>query len=485
MKRVSVNRLRWLAIPLLGALVFSARGYAQSSLPVVPGAAGYGMNTRAAYACGTSPTIYRVTNLNDSGTGSLREALTASGPRVVIFETSGYINISSSIYVNNPCVTVAGQTAPSPGITVRMVPGAGATDAMFLINTHDVLFQHFRVRPGWGSGMGDSICNSGIQLYGGGEYNVVMDHMSFSWAQDENFMFGYGTSQNGGLTNATVWRSIIAEGLVAAPESGSCGGGGTSGGHGIGSGPTKRVAIVQSLLAHNRERNPWMSNAWALLVNNVTYNWAGIWGHVFSDSTEVGYPGTIQVSAIGNRFIVGPNSEGLNYVYYFERFGGTANTSGHAAYLSDNTVDQASFPSVAVSAFVNKLAYDPRVGSPPSGAPLPSGLSPLSSGSVESFVLANAGARPLDRDAVDQRIVRDVQTRTGRAPSTPSDVGGYPTLSVNRRSLTVPSNPNAVTSSGYTNLEKWLHGYAAAVETGAEISAPQGPPPPTGVRIVS
>jgi hypothetical protein len=482
MKLVSRDR-RWLALALLGAMMMSPRSYAQSSLPVVPGAAGYGMNTRAAYACGSNPTIYRVTNLNDSGAGSLREALTASGPRVVIFETSGYINISSDLWVTSPCLTVAGQTAPSPGITVRMVPASGSSEAMILINTHDVLFQHFRIRPGWGSGLADSICNSAIQMYGGSEYNVVMDHMSISWGQDENFGFGYGTSQNGGLTNATVWRSIIAEGLVAAPESSACSGGGVSGGHGIGAGPTKRVAVIQSLLAHNRERNPWMTGAWALLANNVVYNWANQWGFVFSNSLD--YPGSWYVTAVGNKFVVGEHgiADGFNYAFFYSS---PESQLGNQIYLSDNSIDAASYPGVKVTVVENRLGYNPNVGSPPANAPIPSGLTVLSSSAVEGFVLTNAGARPLDRDAVDARIVSDVQNRSGRAPRSPKDVGGYPALSSNRRALTVPTNPHTASSSGYTNLEKWLHGFALTLETGAEgSSTSDGPAPPTGLRIVN
>jgi hypothetical protein len=488
MKWVSLDRLRWLAIPLVGAFAFSPRGYAQSSLPVVPGAAGYGMNTRAAYACGSSPTIHRVTNLNDSGSGSLREALTASGPRVVVFEISGYINVSSNIWVTSPCVTVAGQTAPSPGITVRMVPGGGSTEAMFLINTHDVLFQHFRIRPGWGSDLSDSICNSGIQMYGGGEYNVVMDHMSLSWAQDENFMFGYGTSQNGGLTNATIWRSIIAEGLAWAPGSSGCSGGGQSGGHGIGAGPAKRVAVMQTLIAKNRERNPYFTATWGLLANNVIYDWNGPWGYFLANNDG---SGPWYITAIGNRFIVGPNTAsadiggGAGGAYAFYYYTGLGTDSRNQIYQSDNSVDQAAFSAITVIKEQSGLGYDPKVGAPPANAPLPDNFSAIPSSSIESFVLANAGARPLDRDAVDQRIVGEVQARSGSIPRSPGDVGGYPALPVNRRALTLPSSPHSTTSSGYTNLEKWLHNYAAALETGAEISAPQGPPPPTGVRIVS
>jgi hypothetical protein len=312
-----------------------------------------------------------------------------------------------------------------------------------------------------------------------------MDHMSLSWAQDENFFFGNGTSQNGGHTNATMWRSIVAEGLVGAPDSGSCTGGGVSGGHGVLVGSARRVAMVQSLFAHNRERNPWLQNSWALIANNLIYDWSGQWGLVLSDGTNfAGTTGTIQASAVGNRFIVGPTGtlDGFNYLVLT---GGIPPfLSGHEIYLSDNTVDQSAYPGVAVTPYVNALSYDPRVGSPPSGAPFPSGLSILPSSNVEGFVLDNAGARPLDRDAVDQRIVRQVQTRTGRYVTTPNDVGGYPSLSPNHRSLTLPSNPHTATASGYTNLEKWLHGHALALETGAEIT-PQGPPPPTGLRIVS
>src|SRR5262245_2672041 len=112
------------------------------SLPVVPGGEGYAMQTRAAYGGGTPPSILRVTNLTDSGEGSLRAALLTAGPRVVIFETSGNIALQSDICVTEPYVTLAGQTAPSPGITLQ---GFGIQ-----WYTHDVLMQHLRIRPGDG-----------------------------------------------------------------------------------------------------------------------------------------------------------------------------------------------------------------------------------------------------------------------------------------------------------------------------------------------
>src|SRR5258705_5120576 len=85
-----------------------------SYLPVIPGGRGFGMSTRA----GRGGTVYRVTNNNSSGAGSFRACAAASGPRVCLFEVSGYIDISPELWIYNPYLTIAGQTAPSPGITL-------------------------------------------------------------------------------------------------------------------------------------------------------------------------------------------------------------------------------------------------------------------------------------------------------------------------------------------------------------------------------
>ena len=107
-----------------------------SNTPVFPSAEGFGIYTPA----GRGGEVYRVTNLNPSGNGSLRAALQASGPRVVIFEVSGTIAITEDLVIMNPFITIAGQTSPSPGITIK---GAG-----LWIATHDVLVQHLRIRVG-------------------------------------------------------------------------------------------------------------------------------------------------------------------------------------------------------------------------------------------------------------------------------------------------------------------------------------------------
>jgi hypothetical protein len=103
-----------------------------------------------------------------------------------------------------------------------------------------------------------------------------------------------------------------------------------------------------------------------------------------------------------------------------------------------------------------------KVTEPPVVVP---GLKIRPTGEVRDWVLANAGARPADRDPVDQRIVREARTRTGRIPESQEDVGGWPELAENHRKLTIPKNPNGDDDGdGYTNIEEWLHALAADVE---------------------
>jgi hypothetical protein len=425
-----------------------------SSLSVVPGAHGYGMTTRAAYGGSVSPTVYRVTNLHDAGEGSLRAALTASSPRVVIFEISGTIGLDSDISVKTPYLTVAGQTAPSPGITIK--------NYGLYVNTTDVLLQHFRIRPG------NTTCNSALQVYGGDQHNIVIDHLSFSWGQDENLAFNW---TNGQSTDATVWRSMIAEGLYRAAGADKCPGGGASNGHGILiSAESGRVAVIQSLFANNWERNPYMQGGTHVaLLNNLVYQWHGPWGFFFNNGGVCmkcsGKPWS--ATAVGNRFVKGPRTtdrtDAVAYTFLYSTNNQIGNLAGNKIYRRDNTVAN---QDRTVDVETNQYSYNPNVTAPPAEAPMPIGFTPLASTEVENFVLANAGSRPMDRDAVDARIVREVRERKGMFVSDPNAVGGYPLLAVNTRPLMLPNNPHAVTASGYTNLEVWLHGYAAAVERG-------------------
>lgn len=488
---------RWV---LLGLLLLVTR--AAEALPVVPGAFGFGMDTRAAYACGSSPTVIKVTSLADTNTaGTLRYALLQTGPRVVVFETSGYIDITSDINVVEPCLTVAGQTAPSPGITVRMSSGV-SPEKIIVINAHDVLIQHIRFRPG-----GDS-CNSGpliVYSYILGVpttlfYNVVMDHVSMSWGQDEGLYAGR-TDQNGGNSNVTFWRTIAGEGLFNAPLTSPPVCGGTLGdepanGHGIFI-EGQQIDVIQSLMSTNRERNPMLdTNFSTRLLNNIIYNWQGEWGIFAFNKYDYG---PWSLTAVGNRFITGPSSNSNSNVGGAVKFWwGSAympsgpGDAGNQAYLSDNTVSDVFSTTILETNQghgFDQLPYNPAVGSPPSAAPMPTGYTTIASSALEAYLLPKLGARPLDRDSVDTRIVSNITNRTG--PSTPSgyvivpsDVGGYPTLAVNSRSFTTVGSPHVDAGDGYTNLEHQLHAAAALVEDAAP-SGPADVAPAAGAVIVS
>src|SRR5262245_3723348 len=128
---------------------------------------GHGVKTPG----GRGGAILRVTTLEDRGPGSLRAALEATGPRLVLFETSGMIVLDAPIYITSPFITIAGQTAPSPGITVSRHP--------LYIDTHDVVLQHLRLRLG-----DEAYSQPGAShaLYVRNAIaNVVLDHLSVSW----------------------------------------------------------------------------------------------------------------------------------------------------------------------------------------------------------------------------------------------------------------------------------------------------------------
>ena len=168
------------------------------AVPVIPGAAGYGMSTPA----GRGGPVYRVTNLKADGAGSLKACIDATGPRTCIFEVSGAIVLTDDMTIRNGTLTIAGQTAPSPGIMIR----GGA----FKIHASDVLIQHLRFRVG-DSTTGPSPANrDALKIEGTDDApvkNIVIDHCTFSWSIDEI------ASVWGAHDNITFSNNIFAEPL--------------------------------------------------------------------------------------------------------------------------------------------------------------------------------------------------------------------------------------------------------------------------------
>lgn len=395
-------------------------------LPVIPGVVGFGTTTPA----GRGGTVYRVTNLNDNGTGSLRAALQASGPRVVVFEVSGTIALSSKLTVNNPYLTVAGQTAPAPGILLR--------NYGISIRTHDVLVQHLRIRVG---NLGSAGNNDAWEVLGPGGYNIVGDHLSLSWAQDENASTWYG-----GVHDVTVTNSIISEAL-RGPEDGL--------GMLVGD-STKNYAVINSLMASNQERNPYFKGGTTgISANNVVYNWGGNQAAYTADDYG---SGPSQIAVVGNVFIRGPSTAAGRPIQLY-----SSAKPGSKLYVADNSDGRGAAPPSDAWSLVRNDYGSAGVAS---SAPVwPSGFTPRANSQVYSYVLANAGAWPASRDAVDTRVVGNVKNGTGSVINSQADVGGWPSLASTTRTLTLPANPNGDDNgNGYTNLEEWLQALARAAE---------------------
>ena len=249
----------WLAMLLVTASA------AQPSNVALPGAWGWA----AATPGGRGGQILRVTNLHATGTGSLREALEADGPRIVVFEVGGVIDLGkSTLSIKNPYVTVAGQTAPTPGITI-IKGGIG-------IQTHDVILQHLRVRPGEAGAAKKSGWEVDAIATSGGAHDVVIDHCSTSWATDENLSasgerFSGATVEEwrkGTSHRVTISHCIIAEGLDHSTH----GKGAHSKGSLIHDNATD-IAVIANLYASNGQRNPYFKGgARGVVVNNLIDN---------------------------------------------------------------------------------------------------------------------------------------------------------------------------------------------------------------------
>lgn len=448
--RVSVRKI--VAAQLLCAA--AALPMSALALPVIPGLSGHGVDTPA----GRGGTVYRVTNLNDSGAGSLKACVDASGPRVCVFEVSGTIHMSGDLNIRNPKITIAGQTAPSPGITLR---GGG-----IWVKTSDVLIQHLRVRPGDDPAGSTPENRDALKISapeGVTMKNIVIDHCTFTWALDETASLMYGWD------NVTLSNNILGEPLHDSIH--------PKGPHGYGVLiETGRVTLTGNLFYSNKDRNPHSRAPELVMVNNVIYNPDGI--------VKLGTTGPVTKNTlIGNVIIPGPDTRAQKPIQI--RAGGEdALPSGSRIYLADNAHPNATSDPWSIADYYT-VAGDItkyRTNAPPAWVANLTRL-PTSGNVVLNTVLTRAGARPADRDAVDKRIIEAVRNRTGRtincvAPNGTArcerNAGGWPNLPMNKRTLTLPSNPNEVTPSGYTRLELWLHEMAAEVE--GRSKSPPVPP---------
>jgi len=257
--------------------------FESKGLPAFPGAEGFGAYTPG----GRGGKVLFVTTLNDSGPGSLREALDEKGPRIILFRVGGVIQLKSTLVIREPFVTVAGQTAPGDGICLRTDSSTHA-DTLVLNATHDVVLRFLRVQNGKGP-QPSHYDDGGDCISAYNSENFIIDHCSTHWGCDE------GLSVTDACDRYTVQWSIIAEGLNYNRHSMATILGGA------------RCTWHHNLLAHNGSRNPLFADGTRCdFRNNVIYNW----GHTS------GQGNFIELNYAGNYLRPGPSTvqKPLNFV---------------------------------------------------------------------------------------------------------------------------------------------------------------------------
>lgn len=364
----------------------------KADIPAFPGAEGGGAFTPG----GRGGKVIVVTNLNDRGPGSLREACEQGGARTIVFNVAGIIHLKSAINVRAPYVTIAGQTAPGDGVCI--------TGASFLIDTHDVIIRHMRFRRG-----AQDVAFRDDALGGNAVGNIIIDHCSGSWGLDENmsiYRHVYNRQEDGyGLklptVNITIQNSIFAEALDTYNHAF----GATIGGH--------NSMFARNLFASNISRNPSIGMDGDFnLVNNVIFNW-------WNRSVDGGDENSLY-NIINNYLKPGPITPKDKPIAYrilkpeSSRDKNKPNTFGKA-YVNGNVVE--GFKKVTkdnwnggvqVYNMADAGEFKDRI---KVNQPMPmSHVTIMSAKKAYKTVLKNSGAIYPKRDAVDERVVKTVIT---------------------------------------------------------------------------
>jgi pectate lyase len=427
-----------------------------SALTAFPGADGAGQWSMG----GRGGRVFTVTHLEDAGAGSLREAVESDGPRTVVFAVSGTIRLKKELIIRNSRITIAGQTAPGDGITLR--------DHPFTIAADDVVVRFIRSR------LGDVTKVDGDAMGVIAGKRIILDHVSASWSSDESLSVAanFKTPERS-WDEVTVQWSLIGESLNQTAAKGQ----GVQ--HGFGSlvrgAKGSRVTYHHNLWLHHQDRMPRPGNytlpaqdpigGFFDFRSNVFYNWGDE-----RSGYNMDFQGThSSYNFVNNCYWTGPSSKGA---FAFEE-----SSSKARAYFSGNTMN-------------GQMPADPWFLVRPHKTHLPQGLpanyksekpftvAPLRSDPASSAcpkVIEQVGAS-LVRDAVDQRLINDFKQRTGKLINSQEEVGGWPVLRSLPAALDTDRdgmpdewevarglNPNNAADgalvhkqTGYTNLEVYL-----------------------------
>ncbi|KAI4592277.1 hypothetical protein KJ359_011336 [Pestalotiopsis sp. 9143b] len=391
-----------------------------SALLAFPGAEGFGRDSVG----GRTGSVYHVTTLEDSGTGSFRDAVSANN-RIVVFDVGGTINITDRVVVSKN-IYIAGQTAPGEGITIY---GNGLSFS----NADNAIVRYVRIRMGKGGDSG----KDGITIAEG--ENMIFDHVSVTWGRDETF------SINGDVYNVTIQNSIIGQGL----ETHSCGGLIQT---------DYGVSLFRNLYIDNKTRNPKVKGK-NDFQNNIVYNWGGGGGYIAGDSDGQSY-----ANIINNYFISGPSTS----VTAFTR--GNANFHG---YVSENYYDSDKDGTLNGAALCVKTTCYSDMDILTTKYDYPGPTTLMTAPNAVTWVLNNVGVNYPSRDSIDKRLVSEVQTwgATGELISdetaSPMNGPGYIAGGSKPTDTDGDGIPDAweqdasdamkISSSGYANIEVYVN----------------------------
>ncbi|GAB2607645.1 Ig-like domain-containing protein [Kribbella endophytica] len=417
------------------------RASADNRVPAFPGAEGAGKWSKG----GRGGTVYEVTTLNDSGPGSLRDAVSASD-RTVVFRVSGTIQLESQLLIAGNNLTIAGQTAPGGGICLT------GHSTGIKGGAHDIVIRYLRFRLGDANAVADDAFNTNVPGSVSPEIrNLVIDHCSFSWAVDE-CLSPYGNY------DVTVQWCIVAEGLALSTHPKNRHGyGGIWGG--------QQNTYHHNLIAHQGGRQPRFGytegiNLEVDYCNNVIYDhgYTSVYGGEWSNGINI----------VGNYYKPGPTTltEVAPVVLSANRGGawyvGGNHVDGHPDVTAHNRRG-IRYPIGGINELDQPFALTEQVAVEPATK-------------AYEAVLANVGAILPRRDAADARIVNDVRNGTGRLINSQKEVGGFPSLVTTEAPLDSdhdgipdwweqangldpndPTDAQKLAPNGYTYLENYLN----------------------------
>lgn len=446
--------LSLISIILVLSILFSFPAQASTpppQIPAFPEADGCGKYTIG----GRGGRVIEVTTLEDGDNipGSLRAAVEASSPRIIVFKVAGTIILKESLKVKNPYITIAGQTAPGEGITLK--------DYSFNVEADEAIIRNIRVR------LGDLLEKDAMSV--SGAENVIVDHCSVSWGVDETLSV---TRCN----NVTIQWSFITEGLHDSIHHASEHSKGTLvyGSYG------QKVTYNHNLIAHNDARNPRAGGETPIMedpvgfffdfTNNVVYDWGRKYAAKNLDTDR-----KCTINFVNNYLIPGPSSEAANFMLDKNPY--------TSLYFSGNYMNGKE-PSDQYS----KIIYEDFV-KPDNGwkltAPFDGETENIQSAEKAYAMVMKNGGAAVNRDSYDDRIVNDVVTGKGRVIDKPSDVGGWPELATGDAYIDTdkdgmpndwetakgldPNDPADGSldrdSDGYTNVEEFLNSLMADLYT--------------------